>query len=73
MNVESISNLTVRLYKVRQLSWRPAQVNRALITSQALEEIRPGQYNQNTSMASRYRAKVKRFGGMLPLFLFILH
>jgi hypothetical protein len=57
-NLESISILMARLYEVRQLSWRPAQVTHALITTRALEEIRPGWYNQNTFMAGQYRAKV---------------
>jgi hypothetical protein len=67
MNMESISSLTTRLYKVRQLSWRPAQVNRALITSQALEEIRPGRYNQNTSTAGRHGARVDIRRTIVPL------
>jgi hypothetical protein len=67
MNVESISSLTARLYEVRQLSWSPAQVNCALITSQALEEIRPSRYNQNTSMADRYEARVDIRRTIVPL------
>jgi hypothetical protein len=66
MNVESISSLTARLYEVRQLSWRPAQVTRALITSRALEEIRPGGYNQDTSTAGRYGARVDIRRTILP-------
>jgi hypothetical protein len=58
MNVESISSLTARLYEVRQLSQRPAQVTHALITSRAFEEIRPGRYSQDTSMAGRNGAEV---------------
>jgi hypothetical protein len=67
MNVESISSLTACLYEIRQLSWRPAQVNRALVTSQALEEIRPGRYNQNTSMVGQYGARVDIRRTIVPL------
>ena len=56
MGVETILGFTARLYEVRQLSWRPAQVTRALITTRALEEIRPGRYNQDTSIAVRGRS-----------------
>ncbi len=67
MNVESISSLMALLYKVRRLSWRPAQVNRVLITSKALLEIKPGRYNQDTSMAGRYGARVDIRGTIVPL------
>jgi hypothetical protein len=67
LNVESISSLKALLYEVRQLSWRPAQVNRALITSKALQEIRPGQYNQDTSMAGRYGPRFDIRGTIVPL------
>jgi hypothetical protein len=45
MGVEIILGFSVRLYEVRQLSWRPAQVSRALFTFKALQDIRPGQYD----------------------------
>jgi hypothetical protein len=67
MNVESVSGFSALLYEVRQLSWRPTQVNRALITSQVLEEIRPGRYNQNPSMAGRYGARVDIRRTIVPL------
>jgi hypothetical protein len=56
--VETILGFSARLYEVRQLSWRPAQVSRALFTSKALQDIRPGGYNQDTSMTGRYGAEV---------------
>ncbi len=65
--METILGFSARLYEVRQLSWRPAQVNRALITSKALQEIRPGRYNQDTSMAGRYGAEVYIRGTVVPL------
>ena len=66
--METILGFSARLYEVRQLSWRPAQVNRALITSKALQEIRPGRYNQDTSMAGRYRAEVYIRGTVVPFY-----
>jgi hypothetical protein len=65
--VETILGFSARLYEVGQLSWRPAQVNRALITSKALQEIRLGRYNQDTTMAGRYGAEVYIRGTVVPL------
>jgi hypothetical protein len=65
--METILGFSALLYEVRQLSWRPAQVNRALITSKALQEIRPGRYNHDTSMAGRYGARVDIRGTVVPL------
>ncbi len=65
--METILGFSVRLCEVRQLSWRPAQVNRALITSKALQEIRPCRYNQDTSMVGRYGARVGIRGTIVPL------
>ncbi len=41
-------------------------MTRALITSRALEEIRPGWYNQDTSMAGQYGAEVDIRGSIVP-------
>jgi hypothetical protein len=58
-----------RLYEVRQLSWRPAQVNWRHFfarASEELQDIRPGQYDQDTSMAGRYGAEVYIRGTVVP-------
>jgi hypothetical protein len=66
VGVETILGFSARLYEVRQLSWRPAQVNpRAFF--KALQEIRPGRYNQDTTMAGRYGAEVYIRGTVVPL------
>ena len=52
---------------VGQLSERAAQVTRALITTRALEEIRPGWYDQDTTMAGWYGAEVYIRGTIVPL------
>jgi hypothetical protein len=57
MNVGSIFSLTALLYEVRQLSWRPAQVNQRA-SLKRFKKIRPGLYNQDTSMAGQYGARV---------------
>ncbi len=66
MNVESISSLMTLLYEVRQLSWRPAQVNQRA-SLKRFKKIRPGRYNQDTSMAGRYGARVDIRGTIVPL------
>ncbi len=64
--METILGFSALLYEVRQLSWRPAQVNRVLFTSKALQDIRPGRYNQDTTMAGRYGAEVYIRGTVEP-------
>jgi hypothetical protein len=66
MNVESISSLTALLYEVRQLSWRPAQVNQRA-SLKRFKKTRPGRYNQDTSMAGQYGARVDVRGTIVPL------
>jgi hypothetical protein len=66
--VETILGFSARLYEVRQLSWMPAQVSRALFTSKALQDIRPGQYHQDTSMAGWYGAEVYIRGTVVPFY-----
>jgi hypothetical protein len=66
MNVESISSLTAHLYEVGQLSYGPALVTRAPITTRVLVENRPGRYNQDTTMADRYGAGADIRGTIVP-------
>ncbi len=66
MNIESIFNLTALLHKIRQLSWRPAQVNQRA-SLKRFKKISPGQYNQDKSMAGRYGARVDIRGTIVPL------
>ncbi len=66
--METILGFSARLYEVRQLSWRPVQVSRALFTSKALQDIRPGQYNQDTYMAALYGAEVYMRGTVVPFY-----
>jgi len=68
--VEIILGFSVRLYEVRQLSWRPVQVNSRHFFARAskeLQDIRPGRYNQDTTMAGRYGAEVYVRGTVVPL------
>ncbi len=64
--METILGFSALLNKVRQLSWRPAQVNRVLFTSKALQDIRPGRYDQDTTMAGLYGAEVYIRGTVVP-------
>ncbi len=69
--METNLGFSVRLYKVRQLSWRPAQVNSRHFFARAskeLQDIRPGQYDQDTSMAGRYGAEVYIRGTVVPFY-----
>ncbi len=66
MGVETILGFSALLYEVRQLSWRPAQLNREFFTSKVLQDTRPGRYNQDTTMAGRYRAEVYIRGTVVP-------
>jgi hypothetical protein len=56
-DVETILGFSACLYKVRELSWRPAQVDQHPLLHSAflchLRKIRPGRYNQDASMAGR--------------------
>ncbi len=65
--MKTILGFSALLYEVRQLSWRPVQVNRALFTSKALQDIRPGRYDQDTIMVGRYGAEVYIRGTVVPL------
>jgi hypothetical protein len=67
--VETVLGFSARLYEVRQLSWRPAQVNSRHFFARAskeLQDIRPGRYEQDTTMAGRYGAEVCLRGTVVP-------
>ena len=62
-DVATILGFSAPLYEVRQLSWRPAQVDQraplytvARATVGHLRKTRAGRYNQDASMADRYGA-----------------
>ncbi len=68
--METILGFSARLYEVRQLSWRPAQVNARHFFARDSEErhrYRPCQYDQDTTMAGRYVAEVYIRGTVVPL------
>ena len=65
--MQTILGFTARLYEVGQLSYVHARVTRTLITTPALEEIRPGRYDQDTTMAGRHGAEVYIRGTIVPL------
>ncbi len=68
--METILGFSARLYEIRQLSWRPAGVNLRHFfarDSEELQDIRPGQYDQDASMAGRYGAEVYIRGTVVPV------
>jgi hypothetical protein len=67
VGVETILGFSGRLYEVGQLSYVHVWVIRVLITNRALEEIRPGRYDQDTTIAGRYGAEFYIRETVVPL------